>query len=118
MKCSKINAGMLRQTIVIERLASAPDGMGGVTKTWATLATVPAYVRSLTGTERWEAMRVTPGNLKRAVIRWRGDAYQAPYYRESDRVMYQDREHGIIAVMDIENSQQWLQVDIFESLPS
>jgi SPP1 family predicted phage head-tail adaptor len=118
MKCCDITAGDLRNKIYIQRLTLVPDDMGGFEKTWTTIATPKARVRGLTGTEHWEAQRVHPGNLKRVIIRWRGDDYQAPYYTEADRIMFQNREHGILTVMDIENHQKWLQIDMLEGRAS
>lgn len=114
MKCCDMTAGMLRNKISIERLTRTADGIGGFTEAWAEIGTEWAYVKGLTGTERWEAMRIMEGNLTRAVTRFRGDAYGAPFYSASDRVKFRNREYNILSVMDIESDQKWLQIDMME----
>ena len=111
---------MLRTLITIERLTSTADGMGGFTEVWTAdpTAGVYAFVKFMSGTERWEADRVHPGNLVRAIIRFRGDANGAPYYTSGDRVMIRGREYGITAVSDIEFVQKWIQIEMFEGQPS
>ena len=45
----------LRQRVTLEAAADAPDGAGGITRTWSPLATVHAQVRTLSGRERFVA---------------------------------------------------------------
>lgn len=117
MKCCDMNAGKLRSLITIERVTRSSDGMGGWSESWAEDPTggVFAYFTGLTGTERWEAMRVVSGNLFRAIIRYRDDGNGAPYYNEGDRVKKAGRIYDIISVMDMEDERMWLQIDLMET---
>ncbi len=119
-RCCDITAGDLRTLIQIQRLTRVSDGYGGATETWQDDPPegVWARVKTLTGTEAWEAERIQPGNLKKAIIRFRGDSYGAPYYTASDRVIIRGREHAILAVSDMEEAQTWLEIYMHESRPS
>lgn len=119
-KCCDITAGDLRTLIYIHRLTRVSDGYGGATESWAADPTggVWARVRTLTGTEAWENSRVIPGNLKKAVIRFRGDSAGAPYYTAADKVFIRGREYGILAVSDLEERQQWLELYLQEGRAS
>ena len=117
MKCCDIHAGQLRALIKIERKVRTPDGMGGFTEVWT--ADPPAGVwaewKGYEGTsqfnsEEWHAMRQTAVNRFRVVIRFRGDAYGAPYYNEADRVIYRNREYNIESILDVEDAQRWLKM--------
>ena len=111
---------MLKTPVTIERRTRSSDGYGGVTEVWSALNTTPlwARVRVLTGTESWEASRVTPGNLLEAIIRFRGDSLGAPYYTASDRMIIRGREYAILSVTDMNMEQEWLRFYIHESRPS
>jgi SPP1 family predicted phage head-tail adaptor len=64
MKCCDIQVGDLRVPITIEKKTRTADAMGGYVETWAAdpKGTIWAKMQMLTGTERWEAMRVQPRN--------------------------------------------------------
>lgn len=114
--CAKYHAGMLTQKVTIERVTRTRDAAGGWTESWAAdpLDGMYAHLEYLTGTERWEAQRVHPGNLMRAVIHYRGTADGLPYYSASDRLIWRTREFAILAVHDLEFKQMWLQLDLLE----
>lgn len=121
MKCCDIQAGDLNVPISIEKKTRTSDAMGGATETWAEdpQGTIWAKVQMLTGTERWEAMRVHPGNLLRITLRFRGDSNGAPYWSSTQhRVKIRGRTYGIMAIVDIEMAQRWISMDIFETKPS
>jgi len=121
MKCCEIHTGMLNVLASIEKKARTGDGIGGFTEDWAEnpKGGVWVGVQNLSGTERWEAMRIHPGNLIRIVMRFRGDSLGAPFWTSADhRVKIRGRIYGILAIMDVEMQQQWLKMDLFESKPS
>jgi SPP1 family predicted phage head-tail adaptor len=119
MGCTGIEIGDLRRKIVIERRVTTPDGMGGNTSTWSADPAdgVWAALRNLTGTERWEAHRVMPGNLIRVYVRWRDDGNGNPYYTTEDRIIHQGRTYTIIAVFDVEFRREFIQIDMQEGKP-
>jgi len=118
MKCCDMTSGMLKASITIERKSRASDGMGGVVDTWSTDAVVRAHWKGLSGSERWQAMRVSPVNRFRAVIRFKGDAEGAPYYTAEDRVSYRGRLFNIESVIDMDDAQTWLELSLTEGVPS
>ena len=112
---------MLNVKVFIEKKARTADNMGGVTEVWTENPKwgIWAAVQNLAGTERWEAMRMHPGNLIRLLIRFRGDSLGAPFWNAVDnRVKIRGRIYGILAIMDVEAQMQWLKMDLFESQPS
>jgi SPP1 family predicted phage head-tail adaptor len=116
--CGLYSAGQLQSKITIQRKTRASDGMGGVTESWAVEATPWAMWRALSGSELWAAMRINPMVKVKAVIRFKGDAYGAPYYTPGDRVTYRNREYAIIAVLDPDDRQEWLEMMLAEGSPS
>jgi len=118
MTCCKHTAGDLTAKITIQRKTTAPDGMGGAVDTWADIATPFAKWAALSGSELWRAQRLSPTITARAVIRFRGDAYGAPYYAPSDRVMYRNREYAVSAVIDADDGQKWLELYLSEGVAS
>lgn len=116
--CGKYSAGVLQSKITIERKTRAADGMGGFTETWASVGTPWAMWRALSGSELWAAQRINPIVRIKAVIRFKGDAYGAPYYSAADRVTYRNREYAVVAVMDPDDRQEWLELMLAESAPS
>lgn len=118
MKCDDIKSGQLNVPITIERVTRVSDGFGGATESWEDIAKTFASVRNLSGTERWEASRIQPGNLLTAIIRFRGDSQGAPYYSAADRVLIRGRYYGILSVVDIEMARKWIQLYLFEGKPS
>ena len=118
MKCCDMTAGMLKSSITIERKTRTADGMGGYTDTWSDLATVWAKWSGVGGSEKWQAMRVSPVNRFKAIIRFKGDADGAPYYSAADRVTYRGREFDIESVIDMDDAQTWLELTLAEGKPS
>jgi len=118
MKCCDISAGELTRKITIQRKTRADDGYGGVTDTWATLATPFAKIKALSGYEQHLADRVIPGQRYRAVIRFRGDSNNAPYYTTNDQISYKGRTYAIETVVDVEERRKWLEITMVEGKKS
>lgn len=116
--CGLYSAGDLKAKITIERKTRTSDGMGGVTETWATVGTPWAAWKAVSGSEAWRAMRINPEIRVKAAIRFKGDAYGAPYYSPADRVRYRNREYAILAVLDPDDGQEWLELMLDEGKPS
>lgn len=121
MKCCDIHSGMLNVRVFIEKKTRTDDAMGGVTEVWAEdpKGGVMAAIQNLSGTESFDAMRVSPGNLQRLTVRFRGDVNGAPYWLAGEhRIKIRGREHGILAIQDVEGRQQWLKIDTLEGRAS
>lgn len=120
MRCCDITAGKLSSLITIERNTPAADGEGGFTGAWTAdpPGGVWAMVKAMGGSERWLAERVQPGNNLRFVIRFRGDANGAPYYRADDRISHKGRTYGITSVVDVEDAGRFLEIMAVENKAS
>lgn len=120
-KCCSINVGMLKTRVYLEKKTRTADGRGGFVETWAEdpPGGVMADVRILTGTERYEGMRMVPGLLIRLTMRFRGDAYGSPYWSSiSHRLRIRNRIYGILAISDMDFERRWVVMDALENRPS
>lgn len=115
-----MNAGMLRSKIVIERITETSDGSGGFTEAWMPdpAGGVWAHSKAMSGTERMFAMRETPLNTFRFVIRYRDNGEGAPYYSSKDRIFWKNRYYAIKSVVDVEDQQRWIQIIAVEGAAS
>jgi len=116
--CSKYRAHDLSARITIQRKTQAADGMGGFTEAWTAIGQVWAMWKPLSGSERFQAMRITSQPRARAIIRFRGDSYGAPYYSAADRVVYRNRTYNIESVIDVDDAGDWLELSLVEGAPS
>lgn len=90
-----MRAGRLDREITIERATDARGTSGAVTKTWATLATVPAEVRPKRGREFFAAGQVA-GEVDTVFrIYWRSDI------TVKDRISYGGRTYDITSLGEI-----------------
>lgn len=108
MKCCELYAGKLRSSITVERAVSVADGQGGSSITWATYATIPAFVNPISGTERVYAMRLESTITHRIYIRYRDDLLT------SDRITIGSRKFQIKAILNVEERNKWLEIDAVE----
>lgn len=108
MKCCDLYAGMLRHSIEWQQEQTTPDGMGGQTRAWATVATVRAFIKPTTGNERWHAMRTEANVTHRIFMRYRSDLTPAM------RIVYNGRAFQVKAVLNIEERNKWLEVHATE----
>lgn len=109
-----MQAGNLDQRVTLQRRTRTPDGMGGFTEAWADLATVWAQVLPLRGSEKWEAMRVSPDDRMKIRIRWRGDANGQPYYTSADRLVWRGRTYNIESVLPWGGRQAYIEIGVAE----
>lgn len=116
--CGPYATGDLRSKITIQRKTRVADGAGGATEAWADVATVWAKWEPLRGSEMWRAQRISPLVQIKAAIRFRGDANGAPYYSIADRVLYRGRYHSVVAAIDPDDRQQWIELMLTEGAPS
>ena len=66
----RLSAGDLRHRVQIQFATETRDAMGGVTRTWATVATRWAQIRPLSGNERVTAMQVSELVTHRVILRY------------------------------------------------
>jgi SPP1 family predicted phage head-tail adaptor len=111
-RCCDITAGQLRSLIQIERVTETDDDEGGFTEVWSAdpVDGVYARMKAMGGTERMFAMRETPLNTYKIVIRFRDDGNGAPYYSSKDRIFYKNRYFAIKSVVDVEDRRKWIEM--------
>lgn len=65
-----MQAGKLRHAVNIEVVTETPDGMGGITKSWATWKSVRAAIWPISGKELIEAQKLEAKLTHRIRIRY------------------------------------------------
>lgn len=63
--------GALRRRLVLEAPIPTPDGLGGTTQSFETVAAVWAQIEWLSGGERWRMGRAEQYATHRITMRWR-----------------------------------------------
>lgn len=107
-KCCDVSAGMLREPVTFERSAKVSDGAGGFTETWGAIsgASTRAYVKAMSGSERWASDRTEARSSWRIVVRYFSGLL------ESDRVVIRGRSYNIRFVNNVELRDRWLEIDL------
>lgn len=108
-----IRPGRRRYRATLERVALTPDGQGGQSETWSTLAEVWARAENLTTAERLQAEQLQSRVSHRIIISWQSDPgnSQQPIVSAGDRCVYRGRIFNIKAVVDVEDKRRWIQLD-------
>lgn len=108
MSCNKYNAGLLRTTVAFKRKSKVSDGKGGFATSWSTVFGSPslAYVKSVSGAERYASNRVEAGVRLRVVVRYFDGLL------ESDAVDISGKRHNIRFVNNLEMRNRWLEIDV------
>lgn len=104
--------GNLRHLVTIEEKTATPDGGGGVSESWSTLATVWAAIETLDGAEVSRAEQIVGETRFGLRIRYRADVTPAMRVRFSARVL------GIEAVFDPDGRGRFLTLTCVEDRPS
>jgi len=102
VKCCDITPGMLRHTIVIERLTRTDDNAGGYTDSWATWKTVKASIKNVSGTERLHSQRLDAEVSMKMTIRY------IDGLTEIDRVSFRSKVYQIRYIDNVEFRDRWL----------
>jgi len=78
--------GRLRLRLTLETATATPDGAGGSTLSWITVATVPADVVPVRSDEREVGEGLADLTLQRIVIRKRSDVSAGDRFRLGERL--------------------------------
>jgi len=89
-----MNIASLRDRLTLEQAVRAPDGGGGASLTWQTVAELWAHVRPITGDERLRHDQVAGRLTHRVSIRHRPGVTPAMRFRQDARI------YEIVAVLD------------------
>jgi SPP1 family predicted phage head-tail adaptor len=94
--------GRLRHRLTLEAAIRAPDGGGGASETWTTVAEVWAEITPTSGTEAVDADALTGRASHEIVFRYRPDVAPVMRLRASGRLF------EIAAVIDVGERRRWL----------
>ena len=95
---------MLRHQISVQRPDKTPDGAGGSSQTWPTVASIRAYIKPISGGERLQALRLESDITTRIFVRYGLDVLP------SDRIEYDGRLFVIKAILNLEEANKWLEI--------
>jgi SPP1 family predicted phage head-tail adaptor len=96
------SVGALRRRLTLEATVATPDGLGGATQAYATVAALWAQVEWMSGDERWRAGRPEQFATHRVILRWRAGIDAGQRLRDGARI------YEIRAVDDPDGSRRRL----------
>lgn len=99
---------MWNASVSLQAETRTANGSGGFTRTWSNPAAVPCYLEGMGGAERWQGMRVAPGNRWRCII-----AYQAGV-TSAMRAVISGAQYKIESVQDMSGRGKWLELVLSE----
>ena len=80
------DVGALRRRLVLEAPVASPDGLGGTTKAFTTVAALWARVEWLSGAEQWRRGRPEQSATHRVTLRWRAGVDAGQRLRDGDHL--------------------------------
>jgi SPP1 family predicted phage head-tail adaptor len=102
-----VQSGDLRHRIELQAQTRTPDGGGGFTTTWSTVATVYASIWPLKGEESMEGGRVTAAITHRVRIRFRRGVKASWRIRD----LFSGKYFSIVtAPVDLGDNHQWIEL--------
>lgn len=78
--------GALRRRLLLEAAVTTPDGLGGTTQAYETVAAVWAQLEWIAGGERWRLGRPEQVATHRVTLRWRAGVDAGQRLRDGDRL--------------------------------
>lgn len=103
-----LDPSKLRHRIEIQSVTQTPDGAGGYTEAWATVATVWASIEPANGRERWIAMQ-TETHVSHVIM----CRYQSAI-TTAKRILFGSRTFDIVEVLNIEERNAVLKITAIE----
>lgn len=110
MKCCDLSAGGLREPLVFQRCQTQSDGMGGQDLDWVDLFNTKGDVRPLSGREALTGMQREASVSHRIFIRYRDGLLP------SDRIVMRGNPMQIIAIINVEMRNRWLELQCLEGV--
>jgi SPP1 family predicted phage head-tail adaptor len=78
--------GALRRRLLLQAAVATPDGLGGTTQVYETVAAVWAQLEWIAGGERWRRGRPEQVATHRVTLRWRAGVDAGQRLRDGDRL--------------------------------
>jgi SPP1 family predicted phage head-tail adaptor len=100
--------GRLRHRVTLAAPVATPDGAGGETVAWSTVATVWAAVEPVAAAERRIADHLAAAVTHRVILRWRGDVTGGM------RATHRGRNFRILAAIDPDERRRFLLAEAAE----
>lgn len=110
MKCCDLSAGGLREPLVFQRRQTQSDGMGGQDLDWVDLFGTKGDVRPLSGREALTGMQREASVSHRIFIRYRDGLLP------SDRIVMRGNPMQIIAIINVEMRNRWLELQCLQGV--
>ncbi|WP_439492901.1 phage head closure protein [Bosea sp. (in: a-proteobacteria)] len=82
----RARVGALRRRLLLEAAVTTPDGLGGTTQVYETVAAVWAQLEWIAGGERWRLGRPEQVATHRVTLRWRAGVDAGQRLRDGDRL--------------------------------
>lgn len=98
----KGTVGALRRRLVLEAPVATPDGLGGATQGFETVAALWGQVEWLSGSEQWRMGRPEQLATHRVTLRWRAGVDAGQRLRDGERIF------DIRAVVDPDDGRRRL----------
>ena len=108
MKCCDITPGMLRHSVTIQALQTTTDPTGGRVESWIDDAAVKAFVKPISGSEVYAAMRLDTRLTHKVMMRYRADVDAVK------RLVFKGRILNITAAINVEERDRWLEIHCTE----
>lgn len=102
MEQDHASVGTLRRRLVLEATVATPDGVGGTTQAYETVAALWGQVEWLAGGEHWRRGRPEQAATHRITMRWRDGVDAGQRLRDGERLF------DIRAVADPDGSRRRL----------
>ena len=100
----KVHAGMLNETLTLETSTESEQDDGSVPISWSFSDSVPAWVRTLGGTELLEAQQMTPRADHKIVVRTIAGLRPGPFrWKRDGKVL------SIVAVRATDHRRRWME---------
>lgn len=111
MKCCDLTAGKLRHLIDFQSEQMTADGGGGNTLAWTSFVSgVRGFINPVSANERVFGQRLEHNITHRLWVRYRTDV------SSEHRVLYSGRSMQIRGIRNLEERNQWLEIDLEEGV--
>ena len=112
MKCCDMTAGALRHKVNIQREVVTPDGIGGRTITWHTIASPRCLLQPVRANESYRQGRLEHYITHKIILRYRST------FSTADRIEYNGRLMQIRGIVNVDERNMWMELAVEEGRPT